>query len=331
MKTLITCKEGYEKILANEAALYHGKLQSKGRGWILAQWDEALPQELCFAYQILINPVKVSASSINGLIGKLLDLFTTHVKQKRIVEPWPLLFSSSGDAQLIHRAKTVEKIWLDNLQKRMSRVAKLSQKSILNGSQLADGLFVHFIDFDQAVVSLQAIGARQQRMQMDPQAPSRSYLKIEEAFHIFGCEPKKNDTVIDLGAAPGGWSYSALKRGACVTAIDNGPLKGPVASHPKISHLKIDAFKYKYDRSKPIDWLLCDILDEPDVILELLYEWLKHKRCRHFIVNLKVGRTNPIVLIKNIKDPLKGIASFCSLLHVKQLYHDREEITLMGK
>ncbi|HBR14741.1 MAG TPA: rRNA methyltransferase, partial [Candidatus Omnitrophica bacterium] len=224
METLITCKEGYEKILANEAALYHGKLQTKGRGWIIEQWDGDLPQDLCFAYHILKNPLEVSAVSVNDLSEKLLDLFTSHVKEKRIVEPWPLLFFSCDNELLIHRAKTVEKNWLDKLQKKMSRVAKLSQKGFSDSSKWAEGFFVHLIDFTQALVSFEALGARQQRMQMDPQAPSRSYLKIEEAFHIFGCEPGKNDTVIDLGAAPGGWSHSALKRGASVIAIDNGPL-----------------------------------------------------------------------------------------------------------
>ncbi|OGW95995.1 MAG: hypothetical protein A2Y04_03770 [Omnitrophica WOR_2 bacterium GWC2_45_7] len=108
--------------------------------------------------------------------------------------------------------------------------------------------------------------------------------------------------MINLGAAPGGWSYSALKRGARVTAIDNGPLKGPVASHPHISHLKVDAFKYRYNRSHPADWLFCDILEKPEVILELLHEWLSRRWCRRFVVNLKVGRTDPILLLKKIRD-----------------------------
>ncbi|HBR14735.1 MAG TPA: hypothetical protein DD723_04210 [Candidatus Omnitrophica bacterium] len=89
METLITCKEGCEKILANEAALYHGKLQTKGRGWIIAQWNNAFLQELCFAYHILKDPLKVGAPSVNVLTEKLLDLFTAHIKEKRIVEPWP--------------------------------------------------------------------------------------------------------------------------------------------------------------------------------------------------------------------------------------------------
>ena len=50
----------------------------------------------------------------------------------------------------------------------------------------------------------------------NPAAPSRSYLKIEEAYGILGREPAQGETVADLGAAPGGWSFSAAKRGAKV-------------------------------------------------------------------------------------------------------------------
>jgi 23S rRNA (cytidine2498-2'-O)-methyltransferase len=330
MKTLITCKEGWETILVHEAALYQGQLRAKGHGWALIEWSAALPEELCFAHYILKDPCKIGAPSVNGLTAKLLDLFTAHIKGKRIEGPWPLLFFSSVDKRLLHRAKTVEKNWLDQLQKKVSRVARLSQTDFSNSSREGNGFFVCFTRLDEAVVSFEAVGAGQKRMRMDPLAPSRSYLKIEEAFRILGCAPEKNDLVIDLGAAPGGWSYSALKRGALVTAVDNGPLKGSVGAHPNITHLKIDAFQYTCGR-RPADWLLCDILEEPEAVLGLLDKWLSRNGCRFFIANLKCGRADPVLLLKRIRDPRTGIASYCRRLHVKQLYHDREEITLMGK
>lgn len=336
---LITCKTNYEKILARECALHDINFQTKGRGWILAHWEEhALSKQHeipltdpCFAHNIFKNPTTISAASVNRLTEKLINIFITHLGQTRIVEPWALLFSSSGEEQLIQRAKSVKKCWLTKMRKRMSHVVKLSKEGLPHCSKFVDGFFVHFVDFNQAFVSFKALSAGQQRMQMDSSAPSRSYLKVEEAFRIFGHEPQMNEIIIDLGAAPGGWSYSALKRGATVTAIDNGPLKDPVKSHQNINHLKIDAFKYTYDHSKPADWLLCDILEKPDIILNLLHKWLDQKWCRHFIVNLKIGRDDPIVLLKKIRDTQNGLPPYCKFLHVRQLYHNREEITLMGK
>lgn len=332
MTTLITCKEGWEKTLASEAALYQATVQTSGRGWILAETaGQDFLVEFCFANNFLENPTKLSAGSVNNFAEQLATLFLTHIKDTRIVEPWPFIFTSSGDEQLIHRANIVEKNWLEKIQKKVSRVAKLAQKSIPHDTKFTDGFFVHFIDFEQAFVSFKAASSGQQRMQMDPQAPSRSYLKLEEAFRIFGCAPQEKQTVIDLGAAPGGWSYSALKRGAKVTAIDNGPLKGAVKGHALVTHLTEDALKYKHERTTPADWLLCDILEEPDIILELLHKWLGQKWCRYFVANLKIGRANPIAVLKKIRDPQNGLASHCRQLIIRQLYHDREEITLMGE
>ncbi|HEX7927769.1 MAG TPA: SAM-dependent methyltransferase, partial [bacterium] len=67
------------------------------------------------------------------------------------------------------------------------------------------------------------------RMPQDALAPSRSYLKVEEALDVMrqsglGGSPRPNETVVDLGAAPGGWTWAFLKRGCRVQAVDNGPL-----------------------------------------------------------------------------------------------------------
>ena len=65
------------------------------------------------------------------------------------------------------------------------------------------------------------------RKPFDQLAPSRSYLKIEEAFDMLGESPRRGQTVADLGAAPGGWTYAFVKRGCRVTAVDNGPMRIP--------------------------------------------------------------------------------------------------------
>lgn len=339
MDILLTCKKDFEEILARESLIYNFNCQKKGQGWILVRADdpnllaasEASLADLCFAQYALKDPVAVEATSVNSFAEKLANDFMANIGPTRIVDPWPFLFISSDNEKFIHRAKTVQECWLEKLSKKMSRVAKLSREGILQSPGFLDGFFVHFTDFNQAFVSFSAFSQGQQRMSMDPKAPSRSFLKLEEAFHAFGCEPKEGETVVDLGAAPGGWSYSALKRGATVIAVDNGPLREPVKSHENMRHLQVDALSYKYEEGKIVDWLLCDIVEKPDMILVLLHKWLSQQRCRYFVVNLKVGRADPVALLKEIKDPQKEISSFCKRLVIRQLYHDREEITLMGE
>ena len=129
----------------------------------------------------------------------------------------------------------------------------------------------------------------------DDLAPSRSYLKVEEAYVVLGREPAENETVCDLGAAPGGWSYSAAKRGATVVAIDNGPLKGGALDHPRIEHRCEDAFRYAPPDGRDVDWLFCDLVEEPHHVLQHIVEpWLARRWCRRFVVNLKFGRVDAV-------------------------------------
>jgi 23S rRNA (cytidine2498-2'-O)-methyltransferase len=81
---------------------------------------------------------------------------------------------------------------------------------------------------------------------------------------------------------------------------------------------------------KRVDWLFCDIVEEPHHVLKLIEEWVRRKLCRFFIVNLKFGHADVMNLIKNIENSdsiLKQNTSFFKLIH---LFHDRDEVTLTG-
>jgi 23S rRNA (cytidine2498-2'-O)-methyltransferase len=163
----------------------------------------------------------------------------------------------------------------------------------------------------------------------DPRAPSRSYLKVEEAYFALGEAPRAGQTVADLGAAPGGWSYSAAKHDARVLAVDNGSLKGGASGNSYIEHAKEDAFRFR--PRQPMDWLFCDLLDEPRKVLKLLRLWVESRWCSRFIVNLKFGRNDPLPLLREAFSTRTGIASRCAVLRARHLYHDREEFTLVGR
>jgi 23S rRNA (cytidine2498-2'-O)-methyltransferase len=138
--------------------------------------------------------------------------------------------------------------------------------------------------------------------------------------------------VVDLGAAPGGWSYSAAKRGAGVIAIDNGPLKGGALDNPRIEHRREDAFKYAPPAGVTHDWLFCDLVEEPHNVLRNLIEpWVTHRWCRRFVINLKFGRVDPPALLGELRTPLSPLSRRVPGLRIRHLYHDREEFTLVGE
>ena len=154
---------------------------------------------------------------------------------------------------------------------------------------------------------------------------------MEESYAIAGAAPLPGETVCDLGAAPGGWSYSAAKRGARVVAVDNGPLKGGALGNPLVDHRKDDAFGFSPGKDATYDWLFCDMLEDPHRILRLVAApWLAGGWCRRFIINFKFGRVDPVALLGDLRAADSPFSRHASGVRISHLYHDREEFTVTG-
>jgi len=173
------------------------------------------------------------------------------------------------------------------------------------------------------------------RQSMPPEAPSRSTMKLAEAIEVFMDRSEQSRlmrqgmTAVDLGAAPGGWTWQLVKRGIRVTAVDNGPMKGALINHPLVQHLKQDGFKYA--PRKAVDWLVCDMVDKPSKVAELIGAWFAAGWCKHVIFNLKLPMKQRLAALDS------ALGGICKRLDdeginyrmmAKQLYHDREEVTV---
>ncbi len=327
---LHTCQAGYEALLARELAELHGaNAVEKGPGWVRAEDGRSEP--MAFAHLSMVEPVEVRGESVNALAQKVAEFFLGSLRGERIEAAWPSVWD--GPAELVglgRRVSAVEAAFAEALKKKLARVAKLALPERPRRVGAVRGLFVWFVDFGRAFIAREAWLHGQRRMADDPLAPSRSFLKVEEAYAILGCEPGESESVCDLGAAPGGWSYSAAKRGARVVAIDNGPLKGGALDHPRIEHRREDAFGFSPAEGGTFDWLFCDMVEDPHHVLRNIVEpWLSRGWCRRFVVNLKFGRVDPVGLLRELErnDVLRGRSDGCAVRH---LFHDREEFTIVG-
>jgi 23S rRNA (cytidine2498-2'-O)-methyltransferase len=173
------------------------------------------------------------------------------------------------------------------------------------------------------------------RLKLPHDAPSRSYLKLAEAFEVFLSPEERTRwikpgmTAVDLGAAPGGWTWQLVQRGLKVTAVDNGPMKGAAEGHPAIRHLRQDGFRYRPRHA--VDWLVCDMVEQPRRVAALMAEWFAAGLCQRAIFNLKLPMKKRVAALDEalglVKDAL-GATSHKYQIAVKQLYHDREEVTV---
>jgi len=332
---IFRCQSGYEPHLAREIRPLGLVARNQGGGWLETNTppDLATISDLCFAHAILPGTEIVAGESVNSLAADIAEFFFSTTHNERFKGRWPLIFDyDTGVDGLSRRVGSVEKFFAELLRKRMSRVAKLGTPALpAHAPGLLRGLFLFFPNFHSAFISREIISGGQRRMADDLLAPSRSYLKIEEAYGILGREPAPRETVVDLGAAPGGWSYSAAKRGARVVAVDNGPLKAGALDNPLITHIEQDAFRFDPTASAatgnaPVNWLFCDLVENPRRVLDaIVVPWLERRWCRRFIVNLKFGR------VADLMDLLRDVRARVPAVRVRHLYHDREEITLMGE
>jgi len=172
------------------------------------------------------------------------------------------------------------------------------------------------------------------RLRMPGSAPSRSTLKLDEAINCFFSKEqqiswfKPGMHAVDLGAAPGGWSWQLVNRGLLVTAVDNGPMDSSLMSSGMVEHLRSDAFTY-LPHSK-IDWLVCDMAERPLHVSRLIARWFIQRSCKAAIFNLKLPmkKRYPSVLeCKNLINRELNKAGIKHSLRIKHLYHDREEVT----
>jgi 23S rRNA (cytidine2498-2'-O)-methyltransferase len=309
-----------------------------GPGWAGAEVvpGDAVPRaidELAFPHLTLLAPREIRGESVNALAQQLADYFLESLRGERIEAAWPCVFLEAAEIPgLGRRTSGVEKAFLELLAKKLRRVAKLATPDVPRGPGAARGFFVFFADFGRVFAGRDAWRGGQRRMADDDLAPSRSYLKVEEAYVLLGREPAAGESVCDLGAAPGGWSYSAAKRGARVVAVDNGPLKGGALGHPAIEHRLEDAFKFAPPPGETFDWLFCDLVEEPHHVMEnLVAPWLERGWCRRFVINLKFGRTDALALLREVRAPASVFARRAEQVRIRHLYHDREEFTVVGE
>ncbi|BDG74494.1 methyltransferase [Roseomonas fluvialis] len=117
--------------------------------------------------------------------------------------------------------------------------------------------------------------------------PSRAYLKLWEALTRIGRHPLPGETCLDLGAAPGGWTWAIARLGARVTAVDKAPLDPAIAVMPGVSCRQESAFGLDPRQEMPVDWLFSDIICYPSRLLVLVRRWMEAGAARNIVCTLK--------------------------------------------
>ena len=172
------------------------------------------------------------------------------------------------------------------------------------------------------------------RLRLHAEAPSRSALKLEEALLTL-LTTRERETLLkpamraaDLGAAPGGWTWVLTRHHIHVTAVDNGPMHPALLDTGLVVHRREDGFRWVPERT--LDWMVCDIVDQPRRVATRMGEWFRNDWCRHAVFNLKLPMKKRWQEARTCLDLFTDAAGRPLDVRARQLYHDREEITVFA-
>ncbi|MCY1034747.1 23S rRNA (cytidine(2498)-2'-O)-methyltransferase RlmM [Corallococcus sp. BB11-1] len=206
-----------------------------------------------------------------------------------------------------------------------------------NRAKESGALLVGLCVAPDGVLILGAVSAREalslapggrRRMKRAGESPSRAAMKLEEALDGLPDEPGRGDVCVDLGAAPGGWTQRLVARGARVVAVDPAKLMPELAKNPRVQHVQESAFAYAPE--EPADWLFCDMAWRPQEVAQLLAKWGRRRWARNLVANIKLPMKDKNPLLLRVRQILVDDGGWEGLT-VRQLYHDRDEVTVTAR
>ena len=345
---LAYCRPGFESECAQELAARDAALASGGfarstrdSGFVEFVFpDPAARQrftasvtlpELTFARQLLCVHARIDGLPREDRLGVLMPAIRATGRRHR--DAW--IESPDNDAarELAGLCRS-----LNN-----ALIAAMKRESLLDAHS-PSRLHVCLIDAQTALIAEADIATASSwpggipRLRFPSAAPSRSTLKLEEALLTLLAADERERwlkpgmSAVDLGAAPGGWTWQLVRRSISVIAVDNGPMDQGLLDSGLVTHLRADGFRYQ--PQNPVDWMVCDMVEQPRKVAARMAEWLAGGWCRFAIFNLKLPmkkRYDEVCLCRALVQETVAAAGKRIEWRARQLYHDREEITVFAR
>lgn len=151
--------------------------------------------------------------------------------------------------------------------------------------------------------------------------PSRAYRKVWEALTVLGHHPQPGERCVDLGAAPGGWTWALARLGADVVAVDKADMDPAVAALDNVEVRTESAFGLEPSDVGPVDWLFSDVICYPKRLLELVERWRATGMAKRFVCTIKFQGAGE-------HDAARGFAAI-QRARVVHLHHNKHELTFL--
>ena len=156
---------------------------------------------------------------------------------------------------------------------------------------------------------------------------SRAEFKLMEAFEACPLVLEKDGVALDLGAAPGGWTKVLVENGFKVVAVDPVQLSPVLQANPNVEFFNGRAHEYIRQSNKMFDLIVDDM--SMNIITSINFILSMKNRLRkkgYIIITFKLTRYDRL---NKIKEGLKLLDKKFDVVFIKQLFHNRSEVTVI--
>lgn len=155
---------------------------------------------------------------------------------------------------------------------------------------------------------------------------SRAEFKLLEALETFDVRLEAGGRVLDLGAAPGGWTRVLRERGQEVTAVDPARLHPSLRADAGVRHVATTAESFLARAEGRFAGIFDDIRQEPRQAAALMRRAAGSLAPSGVaLVTLKLRRRERL---EQIDAALAELRQSYGLCRARQLFHNRSEVTV---
>ena len=269
------CQVGAEATLKKEIAREHPSLKfaySKPGFLTFKQAESPIPQDFdlhsVFARSFGVSVGGVKSSEFSKLSEIAQDLLKAGKKSKLRLHVWERDLHPPGEEPKGFQSGAWARKWEKNIRKQMPGLFEDFPQAKTDDLVMD----VILLDEDLAWVGSHIHSATHSPwpggrplLSVPKEAPSRAYLKLEEAILWSGTHLRSGDTAVEIGSAPGGASYALLERGLHVVGIDPAKMDPLLLKHPHFQHFQTPVANIlREDLPDSVEWLLLDMNVEPE-------------------------------------------------------------------
>lgn len=170
------------------------------------------------------------------------------------------------------------------------------------------------------------------RLVLPATAPSRAYLKAEEAIDWAQLPIRAGQWAVELGSAPGGAVHALLERGLHVVGVDPGAMDSTILEHARYRHVaepvaELDESSWP----KQCDWLFVDLNIAPIKSLHAIERALPFlkQRLKAMVITFKIHGESQIGDVTQYEKRLRSFGF--AKVRARQLGFNRRELCVVAE